>query len=172
MKRLLVMVAMLIGVGMAASAQSEKWGVGINIGYGSEISKPSIGVKALYDLNEEFTIAPSFNYYFQKKEEYDGVESKLNYWDVNCDVHWNLINKDTYVLYPFAGLSYAHASGDASSDEYGVEVDASGGDFGLNVGFGGQMHLAERWVGTAEVKYQIISGLNQFVSSISLIYKF
>lgn len=172
MKRFMIMAVMLIGLGVTAFAQSEKLGIGLNVGYGSEISKPSIGVKALYNITEEFTIAPSFNYYFPEKKRIESVETKLKYWDLNCDVHWNLFNKENYLLYPFAGLAYAHVKGEASEDEWGFSYDESGGDFGLNLGFGGQMFLTENLLGTAEVKYQIISGLNQFVPSISLIYKF
>lgn len=172
MKRFMVLSVMLIGFSVAVLAQSGKLGVGLSVGYGSEVSMPSVGVKALYDITEEFAIAPSFNYYFPKTEEYGTVESKLKYWDLNCDLHWNVINKESYLLYPFAGLSYAHADAEASEDDYGVEVGASGGEFGLNLGFGGQMYLSEKLLGTAEVKYQIISGLNQFVPSVSLIYRF
>lgn len=172
MRKFMVMTAILIGFSVAARAQSEKFGIGLNVGYGTEVSNPSVGVKALYDINEEFTLAPSFNYYFPKTEDYGSVESKLKYWDLNCDLHWNIINKENYLLYPFAGLAYAHANAEASEDYSGIEVDASEGDLGLNLGFGGQMFLTERLLGTAEIKYQIISGLNQFVPSISLIYKF
>ena len=174
MKKFMIMAVMLVGIGMAAFAQSGKWGVGLNLGYGTDLSKPSVGVKALYDVTEKFTVAPSFNYYFQQKESYEGVEVKLNYWDVNCDLHWNLVSKETYRLYPLVGLTYLHAKActSVSSSGYDVDVAASEGKFGANIGFGSQFRLTDQLVAAAELKYQFISGAGQLVPSVSLMYKF
>lgn len=54
MKKLMIMALMLIGFGISASAQN--FGFGVNLGYGNEVSKPSFGLKALYDINESFTL--------------------------------------------------------------------------------------------------------------------
>lgn len=174
MKKIMIMAVMLVGIGMAAFAQSGKWGVGLNLGYGTDLSKSSVGIKALYDVTEKFTVASSFNYYFQQKENYEGVEVKLNYWDVNCDLHWNLANKDTYRLYPLVGLTYLHAkaSTSVSSSGYDVDVAASDGKFGVNLGFGSQFRLADQLSAAAELKYQYIDGTGQIVPSLSLMYKF
>ena len=94
------MALMLIGFGISASAQN--FGLGVNLGYGSEIEKPSFGIKALYDINESFTLTPSFNYYL--KEEVDGFD--INFWDINLDLHWNCYDADMYQLYPLAGVTY------------------------------------------------------------------
>ena len=178
MKKLMIMALMLIGFGISASAQN--FGLGVNVGYGTEVSNPSFGVKALYDINESFTLAPSFNYYLPKTMEtveYGGIsaESKLKCWDVNLDLHWTCYDADMYQLYPLVGISYFNvkAEAEASGGGYDVEVDAgSEGKFGVNLGFGGQLCLTENWLVSAEVKYQIISDLNQFVPSVSLMYKF
>lgn len=164
MKKLVIMALMLIGFGISASAQN--FGFGVNLGYGGKIEKPSFGVKALYDINESFTLAPSFNYYL--KEELEGTE--VNYWDVNLDLHWICYDADMYQLYPLAGLTYI--KGKESASEGGYELSYSEGFFGVNLGFGGQMYLTDNWVVSAEVKYQILEDVNQFVPSLSLIYKF
>lgn len=164
MKKLMIMALMLIGFSISAFAQN--WGVGINLGYGNEISKPSLGVKALYDINESFTLAPSFNFYLPETEEYSGYESKLNYWDLNLDLHWTCYDDDMYQLYPIVGVTYLNAK--VSVDGY----NESEGKFGVNLGFGGQMYLTEIWLISAEVKYQIIDNVNQLVPSLSLVYKF
>ena len=177
MKKFMIMALMLIGFGISASAQN--LGLGVNLGYGSEVKNPSFGLKALYDINESFTIAPSFNYYLPKteSESYDGIsaEGKLKCWDVNVDVHWICYDADMYQLYPLAGISYFNvkAEAEASGGGYNVTVDAgSEGEFAINLGFGGQLYLTENWLVSAEVKYQIIDNLNQFVPSLSLMYKF
>ena len=160
MKKLMIMALMLIGFGISASAQN--WGIGFNLGYGSEVSKPSLGIKAIYDINESFAIAPSFNYYLPE-EEYG---YKYNFWDVNFDLHWTCYDADMYQLYPLVGLSYLGATA-----KYDGEKE-SDGKLGVNLGFGGQVYLTDNWVASAEVKYQIISNTNQLVPSLSLIYKF
>ena len=173
----MIMALMLIGIGISASAQN--WGGGVSLGYGSEVSQPSFGLKALYDINEKFTLAPSFNYYLPKteSESYDGIsaEGKLKCWDINVDLHWTCYDADMYQLYPILGVSYfsAKAEATASGGGYNVTVDTgSAGEFGISFGFGGQMYLTENWLASAELKYQVISDLNQFVPSLSLIYKF
>lgn len=164
MKKIMIMALMLIGFGISASAQN--FGLGVNLGYGSEIEKPSFGIKALYDINESFTLTPSFNYYL--KEEVDGFD--INFWDINLDLHWNCYDADMYQLYPLAGVTYL--KGKVSAEESGFEISSSDGKFGVNLGFGGQLYLTENWLVSAEVKYQIIDNVNQFVPSLSLMYKF
>lgn len=166
MKRFMIMALMLIGIGVSASAQN--FGFGVNLSYGSEIEKPSFGIKALYDINETFAIAPSFNYYLPESDDYLGVEYK--FWDINVDLHWNCYDADMYQLYPLIGVTYLN--GKVSAEDSGLEVSASDGEFGVNLGFGGQLYLTENWLVSAEVKYQIIDQTNQFVPSLSLIYKF
>ena len=41
-------------------------GGGINIGYGTDMSKPFLGAKAHYDITDAFTVAASFNHYFKE----------------------------------------------------------------------------------------------------------
>lgn len=172
MKKAIVLAVMLISVSVTALAQ--KVGFGLNLGYGNEVSKPSVGAKMLFDLNKSFSIAPSFNYYFADKFELLGVETKLSCWDLNADVHWNCYVQDKYKLYPFAGLSYFNvkSSVEAGIGSYDIEASESEGKFGVNLGFGGQLSLAENLVASIELKYQIISDFNQFVPSLSLIYMF
>lgn len=166
---LLAVVALL---SVTAFAQDGKWGTGINIGYGSasDLSKPSIGVKALYDITDRFAVAPSFNYYFQKKDDYGyGIgEIKVNYWDINCDLHWNVVSKENFKFYPLAGLTYLHAKAKVS----GSGESNSDGKFGANIGVGGQLNFASNWSAALEVKYQIISETAQLVPSLSVMYRF
>lgn len=65
MKKLFFMISMLCMVSVVGLAQESKWAAGVSFGYGSDISKPFVGVKAHYDIIEQLTIAPSFNYYFK-----------------------------------------------------------------------------------------------------------
>lgn len=176
MKKLFLVAFMAI-LSSTAFAQSGKWAAGINIGYGSDIEKPSIGVKVLYDLNSQLTLAPSFNYYFNRTEKYNegGVtaEGTAKFWDINCDLHWNVYSTDNFKFYPFAGLTYLHGKVEesASTSGYGVELEASEGKVGANIGIGGQLNIASNWAVGLEVKYQIIDG-SQVVPALSILYRF
>lgn len=176
MKKITLTALMLIGFGISALAQN--FGLGINLGYGNDVSKPSFGIKALYDINESFTIAPSLNFYLSETEKasYQGVhaEASLKCWDINADVHYNFHITEKFNLYPLAGVSFFNAklSAKASYEGEKGEANESEGKFGVNLGFGGQLNLSDSWVASAEIKYQIIEDLNQFVPSLSLIYKF
>lgn len=164
------LLAILSLASIATFAQTNQWSGGVVLGYGSDISKPSVGLKVQYDLIEQVSFASSFNYYFQDKSE--GV--KMNWWDANVDAHWNFVHKDNAKIYALAGLTYLHgkASLDAEYDEEDYEVSASEGKLGANIGLGGQLNLSENWVMAAEVKYQVIDEGSQLVPSLSLMYKF
>ena len=177
MKKIMIIALMLIGFSINACAQN--FGVGVNLAYGSEVGQPSFGLKALYDINSKFTVAPSFNYYLPKTEsasiEEFSAEGKLKCWDFNVDLHWICYDTDMYQLYPIAGISYLSAKAEASASGGGFDIavdTGSEGELGINLGFGGQMYISENLLASAELKYQMMSGLNQFVPSLSLVYKF
>lgn len=160
MKKYFLVIAMFIA-SVATFAQDNKWGVGLNIGYGTDISKPFLGVKGHYDMTEAFTVAASFNHYF--KETMEGWD--LKYWDINADVHWNVLRREMFKLYPLVGLTYLHMK---ASDEDDSESD---GKFGANVGVGTQIDLGANWGIGVEAKYQIIDGA-QFVPMATVMYRF
>lgn len=176
MKKYSLVILMTV-ISVATFAQDNKWAAGISVGYGSDISKPSIGAKVLYNVNEKLTIAPSFNYYFKDSEDYyeEGitVESSLKFWDINCDLHWNVVSNESFKFYPFAGITYLNAKAEAKAPAggYDISVSASDGKFGANIGIGGELSLGSHLAAGLEVKYQMIDG-SQVVPSLSLMYKF
>lgn len=178
MKKFFLMAFMAIAAS-ATFAQSGKWAAGLNIGYGSKIEKPSIGVKALYDINRKLTLAPSFNYYFNQTDTYnDGsvvVEGTAKYWDLNCDLHWNVYSTENFTFYPFAGLTYLHGKAEVSASitDYDFEADIEGatGKLGINIGIGGQLNIAPNWIVGLEVKCQAVDD-TQVVPALSILYRF
>ena len=172
----MIIALMLIVFGISAFAQN--WGIGANLGYGNDVTKPSFGIKALYEINESFTLAPSLNIDLPVTESaYESgvsLEVKLKCWDINADVHWNFYDENNCKLYPLAGITYFNAKVEVEGSYAGHSAsdNESAGKFGINLGFGGQINLTEKWVASAEIKYQIIEEFKQFVPSLSLIYKF
>lgn len=45
---------------------SAQFAVGVHTLYGTEVSNLGIGVRARYDINEQFRLDGNFNYYFVK----------------------------------------------------------------------------------------------------------
>lgn len=169
MKKLFLLVAMCCIASVATFAQDNKWGIGLNIGYGSDIAKPFMGVRGQYDVTDAFTVAASFNHYFKDTTSEMGVDVDLKCWDINADVHWNVIRKETFKFYPLVGLTYLRAK--ASAEESGITVSASDGRFGVNLGLGVQFDLGTSWAIGVEAKYQIIDG-SQIVPLATIMYRF
>lgn len=174
MKKLFFVLAMSCMASFMGIAQEAKWGVGVNVGYGTDVSKAFLGAKAHYDITEAFTVAASFNHYFKETVDLEsygavGVEESLKCWDINADFHWNVYRNDLLKFYPLVGLTYLHAK--ASVDAAGATINNSEGKFGANVGVGAQFDFGSNWGASVEAKYQIIDGA-QFVPMASLMYRF
>ena len=74
MKKVFLIIAMSL-ITLAGFAQGDKWNdkvgqwnAGIVIGYGTDISKPSFGIRGVYDIVNAFSVAGSFNYYLKDSE--------------------------------------------------------------------------------------------------------
>jgi outer membrane protein X len=134
---------------------------GLNIGYGSEIKSVAIGAKFNYGLTDHIRLSPSFNYFLAK----DG----LSEWEINVDVHYLFNVAPKVSAYPLAGLTFTGWRFDWG-DLY--EGSSTTTRFGVNVGAGIGYDLTDNITLGFELKYSVVSDLDQFVPSIHLIYKF
>lgn len=162
MKKLfLAIVVCLLGV-MGAQAQEGKWGVGLNLGYGTGVSQGFLGGRVLYDIDPRFDVVGSFNRYFK--------DGGLKTWDINADFHWNVYRESLFEVYPLVGLTYMHSKYSESVPGIG-KVSAKDGWFGVNLGAGIMFNINDHWKIGAEIKGQIMSD-SQFVPLISAMYRF
>ena len=153
MKKLFLttIVCLLAAVGM--QAQSGKWGVGLNLGYGTEVSKAYLGGRVLYDIDDRFDVVGSFNHYFKDHE--------VKFWDINADFHWNAIRRGLFEFYPLAGVGILHWKAGKDSENW----------FAVNIGAGIMFNLTDHWKLGGELKGQIMSD-SQFVPQITAMYRF
>ena len=153
MKKLFLttIVCLLAAVGM--QAQSGKWGVGLNLGYGTEVSKAYLGGRVLYDIDDRFDVVGSFNHYFKDHE--------VKFWDINADFHWNAIRRGLFEFYPLAGVGILHGKDGKDSENW----------FAVNIGAGIMFNLTDHWKLGGELKGQIMSN-SQFVPQITAMYRF
>lgn len=170
MRKLLSLVTALL---LSSSAFAADYGVGVNFGVAtkSEMSTAMIGAKALIGLPLGLTIAPSVNYWFPKEWKDGTAKSELKTWDLNADLHWNILNLGIVKAYPFVGLNYTHASGSASNDW--IEIDlGDGGQFGLNAGVGAQVKILPFLGAAVEGKALVSDGITQFIPTASVYFMF
>ena len=168
MKKLFLVAAFA----MVSAFASAQFAVGVHTLYGTDVANLGIGVRARYDINDQFRADGNFNYYFKK--------NNLEFWDLNANLHYLFNITDKFTAYPLGGLGYVNTKVTYTSyegiDKYGkpitAEVSTSDGRLGVNLGGGVDFALTDDLYLNGEVKYQIVSGYNQAVMSAGIVYKF
>ena len=85
---------------MVSAFASAQFAVGVHTLYGTYVSNLGIGVRARYDINEQFRLDGNFNYYFKK--------NNLEFWDLNANLHYLFNITDKFTAYPLGGLGYVN----------------------------------------------------------------
>lgn len=141
-------------------AQAGEWGIGINLGYGSRAELPLVGINFSYGITDEIRVAPSFDGFLRG----DGFRA----WTLNTNFHYLFPVSPTINLFPVLGATLA---GWQTCKEYGGDVN----DLirvGANVGGGMDYLINERFRIGLVLKYSIVSGFDQFVPTINIMYRF
>jgi outer membrane protein X len=152
------LLLLLSVVSLSIFAQKGEKAIGINLGYGSEVESPAIGVKFNYGLTDLIRISPSFNYFLEK--------NGLSGWEINADAHYLFSVAPKLTVYPLAGLTFtgwSFGGGGSSSTETRL---------GVNIGAGIGYELTDNISLGLELKYSLVSDLDQFVPMVNLTYKF
>lgn len=178
MKKLFVLMS-FIALGMSSAfAQKGEKAVGVNLGYGTEISNLGIGAKFQYGITDAIRAEASFDYFLKK--------DFVSMWDVNLNAHYLFPVADKFKVYPLVGLTYTNWKLDGFDISYGfdnAELDEEYGDdfsadssntgkFGVNLGAGAEYSINSNLSINFEVKYQLISDFNQAVFGLGVAYKF
>lgn len=159
MKKLLLTLACAM-TSLFASAQAKTAAVGLNLNYGTEIESLGLGVKGSYCFTDHIRGEASFNYFFPKDH--------FTMWEINANAHYLFNIGDKFKVYPLVGLTYVHGHW---SNKYSVESNNTG-KFGVNLGGGAQYDLTDNLMLNFEVKYSLVSDLDQCVISLGAAYKF
>lgn len=175
MKKLIVLMSFIaLAMGTAFAQKGDK-AVGVNLGYGTEISNLGIGAKFQYGITDAIRAEASFDYFLKK--------DFVSMWDVNVNVHYLFPVANRFKVYPLVGLTYTNwKTGGFEIDlggmeellpEEDMEVESGNiGKFGVNLGAGAEYSITEKLAVNFEVKYQLISDFNQAVFNLGLSYKF
>lgn len=132
--------------------------IGGMLAYGTEIENIGVGANAEFGVMEKLSISPSFIYYLPKEEG----PVKVNWFEVNANANYYLLNDGGFDVYGLAGLNYSSVKvkyDGAAFPGFGGSASGSDGRFGLNLGAGANMHLSnDSIMPFAELKYVIIDG--------------
>lgn len=163
MKKLIVLAgALLLGIG-SAFAQQGKQALGVNLSYGTEIESIGLGAKYQYNITDQIRLEPSLDYFFKN----DG----LSMFDINLNAHYLVPVSSGVKIYPLAGFTYTNWHVDLG-DIAGLSVGASESRVGVNLGAGAEFDVSSNLALSFELKYQLISDVDQAVLGIGLAYKF
>jgi len=150
----LVSIAVLhLTCSLTAIAQTDTK-IGALIAYGTEIENVGIGANAEFPIIDQLTISPSIIYYLPKDES--GL--KINWFEINANANFYLLDNDSMGIYARAGLNYSNVKVKYEDNEFGYMGDfsASDGRFGLNLGGGANFILSRNITPFAEIKYVLI----------------
>ncbi len=149
-------LGILISLGFMVTVQAqEETRIGGFLAYGTEIESIGIGANAEFPIIEKLTISPSFIYYFPKEE----YSVKVNWFEVNANANYYLINQEGINIYALGGLNYSSVKVSYDGD-YGIlgNYSNSDGRLGLNLGGGINFKVGGNIIPFSELKYVIIDG--------------
>ena len=178
MKRI-ILVALLALISIGSYAQEGKFGAGIGVVYGTEISTVGVGVMGQYYFNDHVRGEVGANIYAKNGD--------TSTWDANLNFHY-LINlaKNRLYLYPLMGVSFSFWKfGDKLGTDsmsnipvtedgamYAQYNDMKEFRFGPNIGLGLQFNINARTSITLEGRYQMIGDFNQGIAGLSIQRRF
>lgn len=155
--RILVITLLFFAAGQVHAQQIS---VGGGLWYGSDISSLGISANARYQFNDKWSAAPSFTYFLEK--------DYVKWSTLDFDANYALTEIENLgSLYAIGGIGITFWSinidgSDFGMDDYGFDemfsLDASGSDFGLNLGVGLNIEASEKFGIAPELKYTISDG--------------
>lgn len=156
MKKFIAFTLVALLAVASAWAQKGQMAVGGNLLYGTEINSVGLGAKFRYGILDNLRAEASFNYYFKNKG--------YHMWDLNANAHYLFPIANKFSAYPLAGFTIVNKT---YSD-----FDDSITRFGLNLGGGVEYDVRPNISLNAEIKYSIVSSIDQAVFSLGAVYKF
>lgn len=161
----IVMLLLLAVIGFSASAQIERGrsSVGLNLGYGFDTENPVIGIDYRYLLTNAIRINPGVSHYIKK----DGLSA----WAIDLNFHYLVPLSQTVNFYPIVGADLSFWD-QRLVKEPRAEGSKATTRFGANLGLGLEVYATNNLTVGLDVKYMIISKVDQAVLSARVGYNF
>jgi len=161
----LILTMLIVLAGMSVQAQDKKYGLGVNILYGTKIGNVGFGAKGQLYATEKLRVEANAAYFLKNNKFKDGDdEVGMKMWDVNAVAHYMIdVSQEKAFVYPIVGVGITN---------WVHSVFSAKTKFTVNLGAGFQYDVAEDFAINAEAKYQILSNYGQAVFGVGAVYKF
>ncbi len=130
--------------------------LGGGLGYGLDVSKPSIGVRAQYFFTEKIAAQVGFSSYLMGEEGF-------SYREIDLNVNYYFPLDGSIQPYVLAGVGFATATVTF------LDEKVSASNTGLNIGGGADYLFSEKLCGFGELRY-VVSEAGQVVIQLGVRY--
>ncbi len=134
-----------------------------NVNYGTKVESLGLGLRAQLGFTDNLRGSAEYKYYIDRHN--------LSAWGVNTDGHYVFGVAETVSLYPIAGINFTRWTYDPGRSN-GIGDKYSNNRIGVNLGFGGQVLIADNSFIQIEAKEALIKNYSQFTLSVGFMYQF
>lgn len=134
-----------------------------NLNYGTKVESLGLGLRAQLGVTDNLRGSAEYKYYIDRHN--------LSAWGINADGHYVFAVAETVYLYPIAGVNYTRWTYDPGRSN-GIGDKYSKNRIGVNLGFGGQIPIADNSFIQIEAKEALIKNYSQFELSVGFMYQF
>jgi len=164
MKKMIMFLMMaVLAVGASAQTQQGRSSIGFNLGYGFDTENAVVGLDYRYSLTNTIRINPGLSHYIKK----DGLSA----WAIDFNLHYLVRLSETLSFYPIVGADLSFWN-QRLYKEPRVDASESKTRFGANVGLGLEYYVTDRVTVGLDVKYLIVSKVDQAMLSARVGYSF
>lgn len=155
MKKIFIVIALVLTMGLSAFAQKGEMSLGANLAYNTEAEITGVGIRYQYHLLDRLRMAPQFTYFIENDNR--------SAYAFDFDLHYFFPLEHMLTLYPLVGVSFTNVESFHTTDS----------GFGLNAGIGIQFPLSALVNVSAEYKRALLLDLeDQSTIAFSISYKF
>lgn len=161
-----LLVSLLSVYTVSAQNQLGVFSLSGNLSYGTDIESLGVGLRAQYGLTDYIRGAGEYKYYIDRRN--------VSAWGVSTELHYVFPASKTVSLYPIAGISFSRWTLDTGRSKPGnlYDIKDSHNRVGANLGFGGQIAVADNIYVQIEAKEALIKDHTQFVALVGFMYQF
>lgn len=162
MKKKIFLTLAFAALFASASFGQLKYGGGLTLGSKVSIDDDldekmgfGLNIRADYAVNDKFSIAPGFTFFFPSTPS----GGDLTLWQLNADAHYNFAETGNAKIYGIGGLNYSYAKIEAGAWS---EDDS---EIGVNLGVGANMGIF-----FGEIKYDTAIGDGQIALTVGVLF--
>jgi hypothetical protein len=155
MKKSLMKVLLILL--LPAAGYSQFTHAGLQAAYSTQVKEPGFGLLALYRVNDAIKLTPNGFYYLPHTINTSFGTQKYEWWIINLDGNYVIVNQGIFEGYGLMGLSFMNITGEQDEVKLGqvFEDKLSMLKLGLNVGAGLRLNLGDRVVPFLDLRYTI-----------------